>query len=243
MRISVARATVALSILAGWSFGLLAAVRRADSPVAAAIMGPFYTVPLISLWEWLVHGVLYHRRIPGLGVIRRIHHAGHHFALFPPQHYVQSGPYPFMNIQRPLRPYRMASSPAGDALTRWAQVALHFVVGLPSIILPAWMATGDTVFVGSSLLTLAAISWLLAYVHGVIHTPRERWIEGHRWFQWLDRHHYIHHVDPSANINFLLPLCDVLFGTRKAALTEREARANPSYEQARRGVADGRPQR
>ena len=81
--------------------------------------------------------------------------------------------------------------------------------------------------------TLGVVSWLLAYVHGCIHTPRNRLIEHMRWYQWLDRHHYIHHIDQRANINFLLPICDVLFGTLKRRVTESEARRFPSFEEAK----------
>lgn len=81
--------------------------------------------------------------------------------------------------------------------------------------------------------SLAFLSYLLAYVHGCIHNPQGRWIERQGWFMWLDRHHYIHHVDQTANINFLLPLCDLLFGTRKAQMSPEEASHNPSFEEAK----------
>jgi hypothetical protein len=107
---------------------------------------------------------------------------------------------------------------------------------VPLILLPAWGLSQNVFFLGAASATLGVISWLLAHVHGAIHTPKGRWIERRGWFRWLDRHHYIHHVDLSANINFMLPLCDVLFGTRKAALDAFETRSVPSYEQARSGA-------
>ena len=112
-------------------------------------------------------------------------------------------------------------------------MALHFVVGIPLILVPAWLATRSPTFLYSSLGTLALVSWLLSYVHGCIHTPRNRLIERMAWFQWLDRHHYIHHIDLSANINFLLPLCDLLFGTQKWVLTDEEQRHNPQFHEAK----------
>ena len=120
-----------------------------------------------------------------------------------------------------------------NALTKWSQVGLHFVVGIPLIVLPAWLLTGSAVFTWSVFGTLTVISWLLAEVHGVIHTPGDHPIESMRWFQWLDRHHYIHHIDLSKNINFMLPICDILLGTNKVALTPEEAAANPSFEEAK----------
>jgi hypothetical protein len=210
---------------------LLAAGRLAG-PACGALAAVAFTVVLSSLGEWLVHGVLYHGRIPGLGFIRSIHHRGHHFALFPPTRYVQHGPHEFMRIRDPL-PYRMSDNILDNLLSKWSQVALHFVAGIPLVLAPAWLLTRSPAFLCSSLATLTIISWLLAHVHGAIHTPRDRWIEHRRWFQWLDRHHYIHHIDLAANINFMLPLCDLLFGTQKWTLDEREAAAWPSFEEAK----------
>jgi hypothetical protein len=231
IQVSFARWCFALATLGAWTaFTIL--LGRAGG-WAAILAGPLYAIPLISLGEWLTHGVLYHGRVPGMKRIQTIHHAGHHFALFPPDHYVQNGRFEFMRVRAPLIPFRMADSAVDDKLTEWGQIALHFVVGIPLLLVPAWALSRDATFFGSVLVTLALISWLLAYVHGVIHTPRDRAIEHMRWFQWLDRHHYIHHIDLSANINFLLPICDVLFGTQKAALTPAEAQANPSFEEAK----------
>ncbi len=208
----------------------LIALVRTGNVTAAIVAGPLFTIPLISLGEWLVHGVLYHGHVPGLEFIRTIHHAGHHFALFPPKHYVQDGKYEFMRLKKP---FQMSDNGVDNWLTKWSQVGLHFVVGIPLILVPAWLLTHSVAFGLSSLATLATVSWLLAYVHGVIHTPGDRLIEHMRWFQWLDRHHYIHHIDLGANINFLLPLCDVLFGTEKAQLTDEEAAKHPSFEQSK----------
>lgn len=229
---SAGRMVLGLSVLAGWSAGTVL-MARLGGPVAAAVAGPLFTVPLCSLGEWFVHGILYHGHIPGLEFIRTIHHQGHHFALFPPERYVQSGKYEFMQFRKPLLPFRMSDNPVDNFLTKWSQIALHFVTGVPLIMVPAWLLTHSVAFTVSSLVTLTFISWVLAWVHGVIHTPRDRWVEHQGWFQWLDRHHYIHHIDLQANMNFGLPLCDYLFGTKKWELTEKEIARNPSFEQAK----------
>jgi hypothetical protein len=200
----------------------------------AALAGVAFTLPLCSLGEWLVHRVLYHARVPGLGLLRRIHQHGHHVALFPPTRYVQAGPYPFMRVRAPLLPFRMADSALDSRLTEWSQVALHLAAGVPLILLPAWLLNGHPAFLAGCLLTLALVSFALAHVHGAMHTPRDRWIERRRWFRWLDRRHYLHHVDMRANLNFMLPLCDLLFGTQRAHLTPTEAARHPPFEQARR---------
>jgi hypothetical protein len=86
-------------------------------------------------------------------------------------------------------------------------------VGGPLILLPAWLLHARPLFLGTCLGTLAVVSFALAHVHGAMHTPRNRWIERQPWFTHLDRRHYIHHVNMKANLNFMLPLCDRLFGT------------------------------
>jgi hypothetical protein len=232
IQVSTGRFIFGILTLAALSTALVALVRTGNL-TAAIIAGPLFTIPLISLGEWLVHGVLYHGHVPGLEFIRTIHHAGHHFALFPPKHYVQHGPYEFMRFRKPFKPFVMSDNPVDNWLTKWSQIGLHFVVGIPLILTPAWFATSSVAFIVSCTVTLAVVSWLLAYVHGVIHTPGDRLIEHMRWFQWLDRHHYIHHIDLGANINFLLPLCDLLFGTQKAALTAEEAAKHPSFEESK----------
>ncbi len=219
--------------IAGWSLLLIAAVRQWSHPAVAVVAGVLFTVPLVSLWEWLVHGILYHGGIPSLEGARAIHVVGHHGALFPPKRYVQHGKYAFMRFRAPREPWQMSDNRFDELLTAGSQMALHFVTGVPTFVLPAWLLSGSTTFGLSVVGTLAVLSWLLAYVHGCIHTPRDRWVESMRWFTWLDRHHYIHHIDGRANINFLLPLCDVLFGTLKRQLTEREAAAHPSFEEAK----------
>ncbi len=232
MKVSETRALVALGALSAWSAAQIVAVRLVASPIVDALAGVLFTVPLISLWEWLVHGFLYHRGLPFLKTVRTIHHAGHHVALFPPARYVQNGTYEFMRL-RPLLPFQMSETRTENLLTCWSQVLLHFAVGVPAILVPVWLFTRSSVFLASSLATLSVISWLLAYVHGVIHTPRDRWIERRAWFRWLDRHHYVHHVDMTANLNFLLPLSDFLFGTRKGTLSPAEARRHPRFEDAK----------
>jgi hypothetical protein len=230
---------VALSRLAAGGLGLLAfcglvaALGRRLPAAGALIAGAAFALPLCSLGEWLVHRVLYHGRVPGLGILRRIHQHGHHVALFPPTRYVQAGPFPFMRVRPPLLPFRMAGSALDSRLTEWSQVALHLAAGVPLILLPAWL-TGSGSFLAGAGATLAVVSFLLAHVHGAMHTPRDRWIERTRWFRWLDRRHYVHHVDRAANLNFMLPLCDLLFGTSRGRLSAREAARFPPFEQARR---------
>ncbi len=210
---------------------------QASAPVAI-LAGVVFTLPLCSLGEWLVHRVLYHGRVPGLGFLRRIHQQGHHVALFPPARYLQHGPHPFMNIRAPLLPFRMAGSRLDSALTEGSQVALHFAAGVPLILVPAWLlAGGRPAFLAACFGTLSLVSFALAHVHGAMHTPRDRWIEHQRWFRWLDRRHYLHHLDVRVNLNFMLPLCDGLFGTHRTPPAQHPYRSRSRAPQPHATVA------
>lgn len=238
MTLSSLRVAVGLFVLFAWSALVVGLVRLLPSTPVAVVAGVLFTVPLTSLWEWITHGVLYHRALPGLAEVRRVHTGGHHLSLFPPSRYWQDGPYAFMRFRAPRTPWVMSDNLLDSALTSGAQVALHFAMGVPFILVPAWLASGNGVFLASCTVTLGFISWALAYVHGVIHTPRGRWVERQAWFCWLDRHHYLHHIDMNANINFMLPLCDVLFGTHRVAMTAEEAARHLPFEQAKPMAAD-----
>ncbi len=233
MVLSPVRVAAGTLLLGAWCAALLALVRAVPHPAVAALAAPLYTVPLVSMFEWYTHGLLYHRALPGTQRILKIHVGGHHLSLFPPRRYTRQGPYSFMRFREPLTPWRMSDNLWDSLYTSGSQVALHFVIGIVPIVLPAWLLTGNATFFVATVATLGFLSVLLAWVHGCIHNPQGRWVERQGWFMWLDRHHYVHHVDMTANINFLLPLCDLVFGTRKPALTPEEAAANPSFEEAK----------
>jgi hypothetical protein len=221
------RLAAGLAAIAGWSLAIAWLGCDLPAPVAA-LAGVAFALPLMSLGEWLVHGVLYHRALPGLAVIRRIHHHGHHVVLFPPRRYRKSAGHEFMRVRAPVEPFRMSDNRWDNALTKWSQIALHFAVGVPLVLWPAWKLGGRTAFATGALVALGVTSFLLAHVHGAIHTPRGRWIERQAWFKWLDCHHYIHHLDVRANINFLLPLCDLLLGThRREVIDSASGRVRP----------------
>jgi hypothetical protein len=84
---------------------------------------------------------------------------------------------------------------------------------------------------GANLLwgALAAMGFyyfLYEYLHYCMHIPKGRWLENTLWFHWLDSHHHMHHMRPFNNLNVVLPLADVLFGTlipagQRAAVPDR----------------------
>ena len=222
----------ALAVIGLFSAGCVAVASRGNAVAFAA--GAAFCVPLSSLGEWLVHHFLYHRGVPGLRQIKAIHHTGHHWEIFPPDKYVNRlTPFAFMRVREPALPWRMSDNALDEAITKWGQVGLHFVAGILLILIPAYAVTGSVVFFAGSLAMLTVISWLLAHVHGRIHTPVNSWVERQWWFKALDRQHYIHHMDAQANLNFMLPLVDLLLGTRRFEPTAEERRRWPSFEESK----------
>lgn len=126
-------------------------------------------------------------------------------------------------------------------------------IGVVAIWLPAWLVTGNVAFLAGIVVSSAVVSNLLIAVHDTIHRPgSHRLIEAQPWYAFLDRHHYIHHVDLGANLNFLLPLADWMFGTLRTRLEPDEierhgtlvaAKSRPigEGERARVAVAAGGP--
>jgi hypothetical protein len=81
------------------------------------------------------------------------------------------------------------------------------------------------------------VSDLFITVHDTIHRPgSHRILESQFWFKFLDNHHYIHHVDTEANVNFLLPLADWMFGTLRLTMTEAELARHGTLEAAKAKV-------
>ena len=66
-------------------------------------------------------------------------------------------------------------------------------------------------------------------LHHLMHKPRMPLIENSRYFQFIKRHHRIHHFEMDRNLNVLLPLADLCLGTlvleeRVPAVTPEAAR-------------------
>lgn len=84
-------------------------------------------------------------------------------------------------------------------------------------------------------------------LHYLMHKPSIPFVENSRYFQFIKRHHRIHHVYMNRNLNVLLPLADLMLGT----LVTQMPAARPTPEHARaiarrhsaygRTLADGVP--
>ena len=193
-------------------------------------------IPIIAApIEWIVHRFVYHEPVvPWLRPIFTVHTA-HHFAFFPTWRYVTGGPARRLAIRR--RSPDVHLSAVGNARVRAAHYTWYMALGAVVIWTPAWLATGDVAFLVGLIVSSAVVSNLFIVVHDTIHRPRShRIVEAQPWFAFLDRHHWIHHIDLGANLNFLLPLGDLVFGTLRTELTSEELAGHGTLAQAKAGV-------
>ena len=199
--------------------------------LAAAVAG---TVLAFSIGEWVVHRWIMHRpsRRPGFRLAFEHHHRAHHWINFPPDQYIQTGPVKYVPLWSD-RLDRAATGRIAWAATIASHFAFYAVFALALVLLPAWRWTHNSAFAWSVTGTSLLLLCLFIHAHDAIHYPGLSPLERFGWFRWLDRHHYIHHIDTGANTNFLLPLGDLLFGTLRRQLTPGELRRWPTYEQAR----------
>lgn len=188
-------------------------------PLAAA-GGVVSAIVLGSLGEWLVHRYFMHKRWPSfLNTPYVLHHVAHHWHHYTPDRYLHDGPIKYHPI---ADPYSVCATNRGRFLVAASQIVFYLSFGIVFLFVPMWALTSNPVFVASFVATILALCFLFLRVHDVIHHPADRWMERQRWFRFLNRHHYVHHIDTGANTNFLLPLCDGLFGTLRLELDPRE---------------------
>lgn len=208
--------------------------------VIASVALGLLVVPLAAApIEWFVHRFVYHQAVvPMLRSIQVVHHA-HHHSWFPTWRYTTSGPARRLPISGRVR--QEHRSGAQNARVRAAHFAWYMSFGALLIWWPCWVATHNVAFLVGVLVASAVVSNLFITVHDTIHRPgSHRIVERQAWFGFLDRHHYIHHVALGSNLNFLLPLGDLLFGTLRTELTPEELAAHGSLASAKlRPVGQG----
>lgn len=216
-------------LLARWAGGKAAWI----SAACALPAGVVATLIVGSLGEWFVHRYAMHRgrRFPLFRLATDLHHRAHHWVHFTPERYVHAGRVEYPSVLGSGRAELCRSAPA-RALTVASHAAFYALFALPIALAASW-ATRNPWFVGSTLVTEAVLIALFIHVHDAIHYPGLSPLERFSWFRFLDRHHYIHHIDNGANTNFLLPLGDLAMGTLRRRLAADEAHRWPSYEEAR----------
>ena len=200
--------------------------------VAAAAASTFL---IFSITEWVVHRWIMHRpsRWPWLQLAFEHHHRAHHWINFPPDQYIQTGPVQYVPLWAD-RLDRAATTRVGWAVTIASHFAFYGIFAMAVVLMPAWLWSHNLAFAWSATVTSVVLLSGFIHVHDAIHYPGLSPLERFGWFRFLDRHHYIHHIDTGANTNFLLPLGDLFLGTLRRQLTPAELARWPSHEQARR---------
>jgi hypothetical protein len=203
--------------------------------VVAALLGAIAMLVACSIVEWLVHGKLMHRRSrwPLLHLAYDLHHRAHHWTHYPPDAYVQDE-VTYVPLVPPA-PERACRTVTETAVAALGQGVFYASFSLPIVAL-GWLVSHNPAFVASSGVVAAVFVALAVHVHDAVHCPGHSPLERFSWFWALDRHHYLHHIDTRANVNFLLPLGDLLLGTLRTQTTPAEAARWPSYRQARARV-------
>jgi hypothetical protein len=120
-------------------------------------------------------------------------------------------------------------------------VAVAWALQASGVALP-YLAFLITVAVGLSIYYVGYES-----LHYFMHKPTIAFIERSRPFQFIKRHHRIHHVRMNRNLNVLLPLADLVLGTlvtempatspRSSAGARRIARRHSRFGRKSRGQA------
>jgi hypothetical protein len=230
----VVAGTAGMAIVALLVTGLVRSL-PAGSVVAAGLscfLGMIVIPVVASPIEWFVHRFVYHDAV--IRPLRAIYtvHTAHHYAFFPTWRYTTLGPARRLPIRK--RAPDACVSPTHNALVRLAHFSWYMGIGLVVVWAPAWFATHNVAFIVGLVIGSAIVSNLFIVVHDTIHRPgSHRLVEAQPWFAFLDRHHYIHHVDLGANLNFLLPLADLLFGTLRTEMTADELDRHGSIEAAK----------
>jgi hypothetical protein len=232
-------AALALTLVAFGGLVRLAAACPSSWPgsVPGFVVGASVAVLFFSVWEWTFHRYLYHRVLaPVLRPIFLTHHRDHHFRHYPPWRFTgevaEDGlSQAHASVWRQVLGRRSGGGP--PIPDRW----VYLISGGGVVAGSGWLLTGNPFFCAGVGGAGVVLFLLFGKVHGTIHRPGTHpHLEAQPWFAFLERHHYIHHVDTEANENFLVPLADWLFGTLRLSLTEEEK----AEVQARQGGPDER---
>jgi hypothetical protein len=145
-----------------------------------------------SFFEWCLHRFLMHQ--PLWSYPFRSHALIHH-GMF------RSGPSYFLPDGQDHKNIRFA----------WWNAPLILGLHAPVVFWVQYLLGVNIFF--SGIAVLGFYYFLYEYFHFCMHVPKARWFEKTAWFSWLDAHHHQHHQRHFNNLNVVLPLADLVFGT------------------------------
>ena len=233
LRILCASAVI-VAITASFLFLATSLPATPVNTVLTALMGIVLMPIMASPVEWLVHRYIYHRRFTRLlHPLYNIHHRVHHYVYFPTWRYVTGGEPRRIPVFSHDHDH-MHTSPIRNAFVHLSHFAFYMLLAIGTIWLPVWFLTKSLPLLVGIATSSVLVCDLMVTVHDTIHRPGAHpFIERQAWFRFLDRHHYIHHVDTEANVNFLLPLADWAYGTLRREITEEELAKHGTWEEAK----------
>jgi hypothetical protein len=154
-------------------------------------------VVFASVVEWLFHKYVLHRPVFGFLRFAFVSHALVHHKQF-----------------RHDDTYHISKEEYSD------NVGFAWWHGIVLVVLGAIPFAIAAVALGRPWLTIVPIPIFYAYVmlfeylHTIMHVPANRWVERRAFFIYLKEHHRLHHHRYGKNLNVVLPLADLLLGTR-----------------------------
>tara|TARA_B100001564_G_C20561296_1_gene633862 strand:- start:237 stop:995 length:759 start_codon:yes stop_codon:yes gene_type:complete len=188
---------------------------------------------LATIVEWTVHRFAMHRgkRFPLFRIATELHHKAHHWVHYTPNKYIATKPLNRPSVLAKDKT-ELCESKFVIMLTTLSHGAFYTFLTVP-ILVAAWKITFNFWFTAAMVFAASIFIYLFIRVHDAVHHPGLSFLENFKWFWFLDKHHYIHHIDNNVNTNFLLPLTDLLMGTLRQNMTLEEKKMWPSYTETR----------
>jgi len=149
-----------------------------------------------SFFEWTLHRFMMHRPFLFVTYPFKSHAITHHGTF---------GPGPDYHLRD--------ESNRGLVTMAWWNGPALFVTNAPVGVLAAWLI-GSWWIVPGFMAAMFLYYGLYEYLHWCMHVPGPRRFQSTRLFRWIDRHHRLHHLQPTRNLNVVLPIADFVFRTR-----------------------------
>lgn len=159
---------------------------------SAEVIGFISLFLYASFFEWVLHRFLMHQPIWSYPFKS---HALIHHGIF------RSGSTYFLSHEEDIKKIRFA----------WWNAPLILSLHAPLLLWIQHLLQMNIFFGG--MVALGFYYFLYEYLHFCMHVPKGRWLERTVWFCWLDSHHHMHHKRHFNNLNVVLPLADLVFGT------------------------------
>jgi hypothetical protein len=236
-RVHPRRAFMALAGIAGtqvliwYAAGALAEKASIPARSLSVLLGLISALLLASIGEWAVHRYTMHTpwRNRLLNIPYSLHHVAHHWRHYTPDRFTHAGPVKYHPTHDPSA---VCLSNSARYWVAVQQFTYYMFFALFCVFIPAWAITGNVFFMIGLVPPIPWLCTMFVHVHDVTHHPGNRFMERFGWFRFLKHHHYIHHIDTGSNVNFLLPLCDLLFGTLRTKLEPYEIAKWGTFEEA-----------